>query len=627
MSTADTRGFGLRARLLGLVVMVLVPWLALLLYTTADERRHAIANVDADAMRLIRIVSSNQAAQIEAARQLLTAFARMPQLRDADRDACSRFLGELLPAYPLYLNFALAEPDGTMSCSARALPAAAVNVADRAYFKRALATRDFAIGDYQVGRVTHVPAINYAYPVIDGTGDVKGVAFAAQSLNWLTAALAKLAFPSGAIMVVVDRNGTVLARMPTADGAIGARLAEPGLLETFATQDNGGVFEADDAQGNARLWAHAPLLSDVSLRAAIGVPKAIALADVNRRLTRNLIALGIVTLVALVVAWFGAEFFVLRPVGALVRATKELASGRLDVRVPSLGQRGELGLLARAFNAMAATLERRDRELRIAEENRRLAQVELAVARAHMDIARQIQRSMLPEDPLVMRGVAMAGRCIPAADVGGDYFGYFPRGASGIDSFLGDVSGHGVGAALLMAEARTTFLAERLVAASAGAILGKLNRLLYDDLDRAGQFMSACCATFDAKTGELCYANAGHPPAMLLRANEPRAQLLKADGLLLGFERDTAFGELRVQLHDDDIVAFYTDGVTEVGNADKKLFGAERLADAITAHRDEDPQALADRVLAELRRFAGADRFDDYVTIVIMKVPRGEARA
>ena len=627
MSDADTRGFGLRLRLLGLIVMVLVPWLALLLYATADERRNAIAGVDANAMRLIRIVSTNQAAQIEAARQLLIALARMPQLRDANRGECSRFLAELLSAYPLYLNFALAEPDGTMTCSARALPTSAVNVADRAYFRRALATRDFAIGDYQVGRVTNVPAINYAYPVIDGTGEIKGVAFAAQSLNWLTAALSKLAFPSGAVMVVVDRNGTVLARMPAAGGAIGARLSEPGLLETFATQNDGGVLEADDAQGNPRLWAHAPLLSDASLRAAIGVPRSVALADVNHRLARNLIALGVVTLVALGAAWFGAEFFVLRPVGALVAATERLATGKLDVRVPLLGQRGELGLLARAFNAMASTLERRDRELRIAEENRRLAQVELAVARAHMDIARQIQRSMLPEDPLVVRGVAMAGRCIPAADVGGDYFGYFPRGASGIDSFLGDVSGHGVGAALLMAEARTTFLAERLVAASAGAILGKLNRLLYDDLDRAGQFMSACCATFDAKTGELCYANAGHPPAILLRASEHRARSLKADGLLLGIERDAAFGELRMQLRDDDIVTFYTDGVTEVGNADGNLFGKDRLADAITAHRDEDPQTLVDRVLAELRRFAGTERFDDDVTIVIMKVPRGEARA
>jgi HAMP domain-containing protein len=201
------------------------------------------------------------------------------------------------------------------------------------------------------------------------------------------------------------------------------------------------------------------LLSDGSLRAAIGVPKSVALADVNRRLVRNLVALGIVTVVATGAAWFGAKRFILGPIEALVTATARLASGKLGTRVPLQEGGGELGALARAFNAMAATLEKRDRDLRIAEERRREAQVELAVARAHMDIAREIQRAMLPDDPLIVGGVALAGRCVPAADVGGDYFGYFPRGRSGVDSFLGDVSGHGVGAALLMAEARTTFMA------------------------------------------------------------------------------------------------------------------------------------------------------------------------
>ena len=623
----ETRSFSLRLRLLGLVVFVLVPWLALVLYATADERRHAIASVNDDAMRLIRIASSNQAAQIEAARQLLTALARMPQLRDADRSACTRFLAELLPAYPLYLNLGVAEPDGTLTCSARPLPDSNVNIADRAYFSRALAARGFAIGDYVVGRVTRLPTLTYAHPIVDHTGTVRGVAFVAQSLDWLTAALAGLTFPDGAVMIVVDRNGTVLARMPNAGDAIGARFSQAHVLDAFASQSDGAVFEVDDAQGGAWLWAHAPLLPDGGLRAAIGVPKSVALADVNRRLVRNLVALGIVTIIATGVAWFGAKRFILRPIEALVTATALLASGKLGTRVPLQEGRGELGALARAFNTMAATLEKRDRDLRIAEERRREAQVELAVARAHMDIAREIQRAMLPDDPLIVGGVALAGRCVPAADVGGDYFGYFPRGRSGVDSFLGDVSGHGVGAALLMAEARTTFMAERLVAGSAGRILDKLNRLLYDDLDRAGQFISACCAMFDAATGELCYANAGHPPALLLPAGETQWRTLTADGLLLGIRSDVVFGELRVRLGAGDVVVFYTDGVTEVRNGDGELFGTQRLCDAIAAHRHCDPEVLVDMIIGELHRFAGTERFEDDVTIVIMQLPPGTAKA
>jgi len=598
---------------------VLVPCLALLLYTTANERTNAIANVHADAMRVIRIASSNQAAQIEAARQLLTAFARMPQLRSGDRAQCSRFLAELLAAYPLYLNFTVAEPGGTVTCSARPLPPGTITAADRPYFARAYETRGFAVGEYQVGRITKLPALNYAYPLLNDAGEVSAVAIAAQSLAWLTGALSDIKLPDGARLIVVDRNGTVLASMPNVH-PIGVRFTEAPVLDAFGVQPGGGVFKVSDADGDARLWAHAPLLPDASLRVALGVPEAVALADVNRRLARNLAALGIVTFVALCAAWFGSKVFILRPVRTLVAATAKLASGKLDTRVPLQSVRGELGNLAGAFNTMAATLEKRDRELRIAEECRRSAEVELAVGRAHMDIARQIQRAMLPEDPLRAGGVVLAGRCIPAADVGGDYFGYFPRGRAGIDAFLGDVSGHGVGAALLMAEARTTFMAERLAAEGAGAILRKLNRLLYDDLDHAGHFISACCATFDSATRELRYANAGHPPAILARAGETQWRSLNADGALLGMQSDVEFGEMRVTLRAGDVVTFYTDGVTEARNRDGDMFGTARLGDLVVAHRDREPESLVAHVVGEVQRFAGSERFEDDVTIVIMKV-------
>jgi hypothetical protein len=148
-------------------------------------------------MRLIRIATINQATQIEAARQLLTAFVRLPQLSTRNAAACNAFLAEMLSAYPLYLNFARAEPDGNMSCSAVPLRSP-VNVADRPYFKRAFETRGFAIGDYQIGRVTKLPSVNYAYPVVDAVGQVEGVVFVAQSLSWLTVALSNLEFPPGA---------------------------------------------------------------------------------------------------------------------------------------------------------------------------------------------------------------------------------------------------------------------------------------------------------------------------------------------------------------------------------------------------------------------------------------------
>lgn len=612
------RFFSLRLRLVGLVVLVLVPWLVLVLYTQADEQKAAIASVNGDAMRLIRIVTSNQNAQIESARQVLTAFVRLPQLHTRDAAACNALLAEMLGAYPMYLNLGLAGPDGTIICSALPL-LSRVNIADRPYFRRAMQTRQFAIGDYQIGRVTYVPTINYAYPVIDAAGDVEAIVFVAQSLNWLAAALANVEIPPGAILVVTDPNGTVLGRMPEVGDWIGKTLPEQRVLAAFSSQVNGGVFEADDDQGMSRLWAHAPLIAGLNLHAAIGVPKSVAFADINRRLFRNLSALGLVTIAALVAAWFGGKF-ILRQVDALVAATGKLASGDLGARVSLLGSHSELELLARAFNNMAATLEVRDRELRIAEERTRAAEIELAVTHAHMDIARQIQRSLLPEDPLTLAGARFAGRCIPATEVGGDYFGYFPRGLTGVDSFVGDVSGHGVGAALLMAEARTTFMAERLVEPSAAKILARLNDLLHDDLDGAGLFITACCATFDSRTRELSYANAGHPPALLLRAGETSCTMLDAEGMLLGIKKAVDFAEVKVIVQAGDIVVFYTDGITETRNEAGELFGIHRLSEAVAAHRQEDPENLIAAVLAALDRFAGIRQHDDDLTIVVMKL-------
>jgi serine phosphatase RsbU (regulator of sigma subunit) len=612
------RFVSLRARLLAMVLLVLVPWLALVLFTQADERKVAIADVGDDAMRLVHIVTSNQAAQIEAARQLMMALARLPQLRKQDPAACSALMAEMLKAYPLYLNMGLIEPDGDLACSAVPLPAP-INLADRSYFEMAIQTRDFVVGDYQTGRVTRRPAINYAYPLLDAAGNAEAVIYIAQNLDWLTMALAGVQLPTGAVLAVTDPNGTVLARVPHTEGAVGMRLAEPALVAAMAGRKERGLVESEDAAGVGWLWAYAPLIVGNDFHAMIGVSKSVAFADIDRRLARNLAAFGLVMVLALAAAWFGASR-ILRQVDGLVAATRTLASGDLQARAPSTAGRSEIGLLAGSFNRMAEMLQARDRALWLAQERTRAAEVELAVTKAHIDIARRIQQSLLPDDPLTLAGVRFAGRCIPAAAVGGDYFGYFANGESGVDSLISDVSGHGLGPALMMAEARTTFMSARLVEDSAAAVLSKLNDQLHDDLDRAQLFMTACCMNFDAATGKLTYANAGHPAALVLRAGQSRCVPLRAEGIVLGIQKDARFEQVELRMSAGDVVVFYTDGITEVGNDADELFGVRGLEELIVSNRDMEPESLIDAVLAALERFAAGRPFEDDCTIVAMKV-------
>ena len=615
-SARHARFVSLRARLLGFVVLLLAPWLALVLYTQADERRVAVANVDRDAMRVLERVTSQQEAQIEGARQLLAALARLPQWRA--RDTCNALLKEMQGAYPRYMNLLAVDAAGDVTCSAAPMRGP-VNVSDRAYFERATSTRRFAVGDYQIGRITQLPSLNYAYPVYGADGKLETMIVAVQDLAWLAAAVTPLDLPADAILVLTDPHGTVLARIPADQGSIGQPVQERDVLAAFANKaPHRGVLEADDAHGTKRLWVHAPAIAGVNVGATIGMSRPAAFAEIDRRLMRHLTALGVVTVLALAAAWFGSKRL-LAQVDTLVAATRRLASGDLDARVNPAGERNELDQLARAFDTMAATLQARERDLRIAEEKARAAEVELAVTSAQLEIAKQIQQALLPHDQLTSGGVRYAGRCIPAAAVGGDYFGYFARGGNRVDSFVGDVSGHGVGAALLMAEARTTFLAERLSSSSAADLLAKLNAMLHDDLDRAGHFMTACCATFDAGRRELSYANAGHPPAILLRSRETRCTTIAADGMPLGMSSEPRYEEVRLELRGGDIVVFYTDGITEQTNAAGEFFGVDRLKKLIVGHRDDEPEAIIDAVFSELNRFADAREHEDDLTIVVMK--------
>ena len=216
--------------------------------------------------------------------------------------------------------------------------------------------------------------------------------------------------------------------------------------------------------------------------------------------------------------------------------------------------------------------------------------------------------------------VQYAGRCIPADAVGGDYFGYFPRGVSGVDSLVGDVSGHGVGAALLMAEARTMFLAERLVAPSACQLLAKLNELLHDDLDRAGLLHHRLLRDFrcaDARAQlRQCRTSARSPAARRRDALHDA----DAEGALLGISKDVDFADVKVKLQTGDIVVFYTDGITEAQNGAGEMFGIERLGEAVTVQSRRRSRGTGRWRSRGAGGFAGGTPHEDDLTIVVMKL-------
>ncbi|XSG84875.1 MAG: PAS domain S-box protein [Methylohalobius sp. ZOD2] len=245
--------------------------------------------------------------------------------------------------------------------------------------------------------------------------------------------------------------------------------------------------------------------------------------------------------------------------------------------------------------------------------------------RHEMEIAKQIQLSLLPPAPLHKDGIQVAGFCLPAAHVGGDYYDYFSLKDT-VDLVIADVSGHSVGAAMIMAETRCTLKMKTLwlmkestgVANTASANLAILNELLFEDLNRAELFITMFYAQYHIASRKLSYANAGHNRPLLLRRGESLE--LDTDGLILGVSKEVTFEEKQLTLEDGDVLLLYTDGITEAQNKSGEFFGEARLKELATAHAQASPQAIIDAVIQELEAFCQSQSFHDDISLLVLKV-------
>ncbi len=249
-------------------------------------------------------------------------------------------------------------------------------------------------------------------------------------------------------------------------------------------------------------------------------------------------------------------------------------------------------------------------ERRRAEEDRR-----------NLEIAREIQLSLLPGKPLRILRATVAGVCIPAMHVGGDYFDYFEN-AGGVDIIIADVSGHNVGAALIMTEVRSMVRARarQSPVVHPARLLHDLNELLYEDLTRSDLFITMFSCRFEPEERALKFANGGQNPPLLLRAGERDCVELDADGMLLGARRKVDYEEARVLLGAGDRILLYTDGVTEAESPAGEFFGVARLCRSFSENRNASPEEIMAAVLRDVRSFCDSSPISDDVAIVVLEV-------
>ena len=358
----------LLARLLLLVGLALLPALGLQVHAELSAGRERERLVHEDALRLACLVAAEQERVIEGARQLVTALGKAPPLLAGDFEACREYLSDLLREFPRYANITATDREGRITCSVLA-DGPGRSLADRAYFRDAMRTGGFVVGEHIVGRASGRSSISFAQPYLGRDGLVAGVVLAGLDLDWLAAQLDRVPLPPGASATILDRNGTFLARQPAIPGLVGTRMPE--RWWRYLPQLRAGTSVALGLDGVDRIVGYVPLAEEASgMFVTVGLDAARAFAAVEqaRRAGLGLIAAG--TLLAFALIWLGARRLVVRPTAALLAAASQWRMGDLSARVdPQVMRTGssEFARLADAFNAMAGSLAEREAALRASE--------------------------------------------------------------------------------------------------------------------------------------------------------------------------------------------------------------------------------------------------------------------
>lgn len=261
----------------------------------------------------------------------------------------------------------------------------------------------------------------------------------------------------------------------------------------------------------------------------------------------------------------------------------------------------------------------------IAIENARLYQVAVEKGRleSELQMARQVQLSLLPAEIPVAPGWEFSARWLPARQVAGDYYDFISGPDGQLGMVVADVSDKGMPAALFMALSRSIVRASMDPALSPAGSIQRANRLICQD-STSGMFITLFYALLDLQLGQVSYVNAGHNPALFFQRGKRPGQgamsRLGRTGMALGVEADAPYEERRLRLNPGDFLVLYTDGVTDALDPQGRSFDMERLESLVLAHREEPAQQIGEALENAIRAFTRqAPVFDDITLLVVRR--------
>jgi serine phosphatase RsbU (regulator of sigma subunit) len=396
----------------------------------------------------------------------------------------------------------------------------------------------------------------------------------------------------GEIPFAIDRRGVLQNPDP----------AERRTLESFGVAALGPAA-ADGRPRRAGDWLVVARRDPGGMIFGIARPVGESLREIRRASVRSL-SLGLLVIALALVGIVPISHGMTRHLSSLNAGVSQLAAGDLKARVP-VRSRDEFGSLATSFNQMAEALERHQA---IVVEQERM--------RRELELSRRIQTEMLPRTPLRLGPAEIKGVSIPAREVGGDFFNYFALPDGRLALLVGDVSGKGVSAALLMANVQATLRARLPLEPDLARLAAELDREI-DQTTPGGVYLTLFLGILDTAAHELRYVNAGHHPQFVLRATGGIVPM-DGTGLPIALYSGHPYTSVVLPVHAGDLIFFYTDGLVEAEDPAGEMFGSDRLQQLLAADPGGGIDHVLDRVESAVRQFRGsAEPLDDATMMVL----------
>lgn len=470
----------------------------------------------------------------------------------------------------------------------------------------------------------NIPMVTYSVPFFhEQKRDNRfiGVITADISLQWLEKMLSSIDIYQTGYAFILSPNGTFVTHpekgwiMNETIFSI-AEARSDQVLRKIGRQmingESGFIRFSEGDKGKDGFLFFAPI-KDSGWSLGIFYPENELMADLhtlNRQML--LLAAGGMILLALVVLLVART--ITRPLSALTGAARQMATGNLQITVPSQQCGGEVGVLANSFEHMKNSLNAHIQGLLETTAAKERMESELGIAR---DIQMGLLPKIFPPFPDVPE-FDLYAFLQPAREVGGDLYDFYRIDDERVCFVLGDVSGKGVPASLFMAVTMTLIKMTAAKGFSPDRILQEVNAQLSRD-NSSSMFVTLFCGILNTGSGEIWYANGGHNPPVLLRNTEKSSFLAGTDGILLGAMEEYTFSMKHLVLAPGESLFLYSDGVTEAMDEQENLYSDERLLDFLDDLGNRAPRETVEAVMGSVLSFAGKAPQADDITLMMIR--------